>query len=213
MDIYPQFLKILGAVNTFTYFQVNTRNTMCLLTAQTEQLEEKETMLMLVIGRTNKNGFTLIELLVVLVIIGIASSYILLNTSVLNFIKLRDHSIENSFQLLSEESILRGKTIYWYASKAEQKFYTLNQNNQALEVIEIDGLSLLDNYSDQTVIRVKTANGGQYELDTDISETPLISFYPSGQNSGAIIDINDNEQLIKIVISQNGFISTKINSQ
>ena len=74
-------------------------------------------MLMLVIGRTNKNGFTLIELLVVLVIIGIASSYILLNTSVLNFIKLRDHSIENSFQLLSEESILRGKTIYWYASK------------------------------------------------------------------------------------------------
>ena len=170
-------------------------------------------MLMLVIGRTNKNGFTLIELLVVLVIIGIASSYILLNTSVLNFIKLRDHSIENSFQLLSEESILRGKTIYWYASKAEQKFYTLNQNNQALEVIEIDGLSLLDNYSDQTVIRVKTANGGQYELDTDISETPLISFYPSGQNSGAIIDINDNEQLIQIVISQNGFISTKINSQ
>lgn len=170
-------------------------------------------MLMLVIGRTNKNGFTLIELLVVLVIIGIASSYILLNTSVLNFIKLRDHSIENSFQLLSEESILTGKTIYWYASKAEQKFYILNQDNQTLEVIEIDGLSLLDNYSDQTVIRVKTANGGQYELDTDISETPLISFYPSGQNSGAIIDINDNEQLIKIVISQNGFISTKINSQ
>ena len=170
-------------------------------------------MLMLVIGRTNKNGFTLIELLVVLIIIGIASSYIFLNTSVLNFIKLRDHSIENSFQLLSEESILRGKTIYWYASKAEQKFYILNQDNQTLEVIEIDGLSLLDNYSDQTVIRVKTANGGQYELDTDISETPLISFYPSGQNSGAIIDINDNEQLIKIVISQNGFISTKINSQ
>lgn len=170
-------------------------------------------MLMLVIGRTNKNGFTLIELLVVLIIIGIASSYILLNTSVLNFIKLRDHSIENSFQLLSEESILTGKTIYWYASKAEQKFYILNQDNQTLEVIEIDGLSLLDNYSDQTVIRVKTANGGQYELDTDISETPLISFYPSGQNSGAIIDINDNEQLIKIVISQNGFISTKINSQ
>jgi prepilin-type N-terminal cleavage/methylation domain-containing protein len=168
---------------------------------------------MLVIGRTNKNGFTLIELLVVLVIIGIASSYILLNTSVLNFIKLRDHSIENSFQLLSEESILRGKTIYWYASKAEQKFYILNQDNQTLEVIEIDGLSLLDNYSDQTVIRVKTANGGQYELDTDISETPLISFYPSGENSGAIIDINDNEQLIQIVISQNGFISTKINSQ
>ena len=170
-------------------------------------------MLMLVIGRTNKNGFTLIELLVVLVIIGIASSYILLNTSVLNFIKLRDHSIENSFQLLSEESILRGKTIYWYASKAEQKFYILNQDNQTLEVIEIDGLSLLDNYSDQTVIRVKTANGGQYELDTDISETPLISFYPSGQNSGAIIDINDNEQLIQIVISQNGFISTQINSE
>ena len=157
-------------------------------------------MLMLVIGRTNKNGFTLIELLVVLVIIGIASSYIFLNTSVLNFIKLRDHSIENSFQLLSEESILRGKTIYWYASKAEQKFYILNQDNQTLEVIEIDGLSLLDNYSDQTVIRVKTANGGQYELDTDISETPLISFYPSGENSGAIIDINDNEQLIQIVI-------------
>lgn len=170
-------------------------------------------MLMLVIGRTNKNGFTLIELLVVLIIIGIASSYIFLNTSVLNFIKLRDHSIENSFQLLSEESILTGKTIYWYASKAEQKFYILNQDNQTLEVIEIDGLSLLDNYSDQTVIRVKTANGGQYELDTDISETPLISFYPSGENSGAIIDINDNEQLIKIVISQNGFISTKINSQ
>jgi prepilin-type N-terminal cleavage/methylation domain-containing protein len=168
---------------------------------------------MLVIGRTNKNGFTLIELLVVLIIIGIASSYIFLNTSVLNFIKLHDHSIENSFQLLSEESILTGKTIYWYASKAEQKFYILNQDNQTLEVIEIDGLSLLDNYSDQTVIRVKTANGGQYELDTDISETPLISFYPSGQNSGAIIDINDNEQLIKIVISQNGFISTKINSQ
>jgi prepilin-type N-terminal cleavage/methylation domain-containing protein len=170
-------------------------------------------MLMLVIGRTNKNGFTLIELLVVLIIIGIASSYIFLNTSVLNFIKLHDHSIENSFQLLSEESILTGKTIYWYASKAEQKFYILNQDNQTLEVIEIDGLSLLDNYSDQTVIRVKTANGGQYELDTDISETPLISFYPSGENSGAIIDINDNEQLIQIVISQNGFISTKINSQ
>ena len=170
-------------------------------------------MLMLVIGRTNKNGFTLIELLVVLIIIGITSSYILLNTSVLNFIKLRDHSIENSFQLLSEESILRGKTIYWYASRTEQKFYTFNQNNQALEAIEINELSLLGNYSDQTVIKVKTANGGHYELDTDISETPLISFYPSGENSGAIIDIDDNNQLIKIIISQNGFISTKINSQ
>ena len=52
-------------------------------------------------SKLNK-GFTLLELLVVLLIIGIASSVILINTSSIENVTQSRASIERNFQIISE---------------------------------------------------------------------------------------------------------------
>ncbi len=51
-----------------------------------EPLEEKEKMPTSGIGKNN-SGFTLIELLLVLILIGVSSSYIMLNTDLIGSFK------------------------------------------------------------------------------------------------------------------------------
>ena len=74
----------------------------------------------------------------VLCIIGVTSTYIFLNTSILSFIKVKENPIESNFKVLSEESIIRGKSIQWFASSNGSKFYAINQNEELLEEIFID---------------------------------------------------------------------------
>ena len=63
------------------------------------------------------------------------------------------------------------------------------------------------------MITINASNGHSYPIDNDMSETPLISFYPSGENSGAIISIESKENFFKIIVSQNGFIKKEIDTE
>jgi prepilin-type N-terminal cleavage/methylation domain-containing protein len=76
----------------------------------------------------SSKGFTLLELLVVLLIIGIASSVILVNTSSINNIIKGETSVEKNFQLISEESILSSKILGWFPGKSSQKIYILDSS-------------------------------------------------------------------------------------
>jgi predicted alpha/beta superfamily hydrolase len=57
---------------------------------------------------------------------------------------------------------------------------------------------------------IRKANGQRIVLEDDLSEYPLITFYPSGENTGAIIYIKDGNYMIEIYISQNGKITKEI---
>lgn len=166
-------------------------------------------MQILVIGKKNRLGFTLIELLMVLCIIGVTSTYIFLNTSILSFIKIKENPIESNFKVLSEESIIRGKSIQWFASSNGSKFYAINQREELMEEIFIDEFSLIQ-ASMKDGFMIRKANGQRIVLEDDLSEYPLITFYPSGENSGAIIYIQDGNFMIEIYISQNGKITKEI---
>ena len=166
-------------------------------------------MQILVIGKKNRLGFTLIELLMVLCIIGVTSTYIFLNTSILSFIKVKENPIERNFKVLSEESIIRGKSIQWFASSNGSKFYAINQREELMEEIFIDEFSLIQ-ASMKDGFMIRKANGQRIVLEDDLSEYPLITFYPSGENSGAIIYIQDGNYMIEIYISQNGKITKEI---
>ena len=166
-------------------------------------------MQILVIGKKNRLGFTLIELLMVLCIIGVTSTYIFLNTSILSFIKIKENPIESNFKVLSEESIIRGKSIQWFASSNGSKFYAINQREELMEEIFIDEFSLIQ-ASMKDGFMIRKANGQRIVLEDDLSEYPLITFYPSGENTGAIIYIEDGNYMIEIYISQNGKITKEI---
>ena len=166
-------------------------------------------MQILVIGKKNRLGFTLIELLMVLCIIGVTSTYIFLNTSILSFIKVKENPIESNFKVLSEESIIRGKSIQWFASSNGSKFYAINQREDLMEEIFIDEFSLIQ-ASMKDGFMIRKANGQRIVLEDDLSEYPLITFYPSGENTGAIIYIEDGNYMIEIYISQNGKITKEI---
>ena len=75
-----------------------------------EWREEQVKMQTLVIGLNKKLGFTLIELLIVIVIIGLMSSILLLNTNIVN-ISNSPKTLEENFSEISQESIIRGKVL------------------------------------------------------------------------------------------------------
>ena len=87
-------------------------------------LEGMERMLILEIGTKNK-GFTLIELIVVILIMGIASSYLMLNSNIFLSIDQSDRSFEEDLSFISEESMLMGNSILWHASLDENVFYMI----------------------------------------------------------------------------------------
>ena len=78
-------------------------------------------------SKLNK-GFTLLELLVVLLIIGIASSVILINTSSIENVTQSRASIERNFQIISEESILSGNILGWFPDSTSQKIFILDSD-------------------------------------------------------------------------------------
>ena len=68
-------------------------------------------------------GFTLIEILVVLLIIGIASSLLVLNAGLSDSVSTNKKSFENTFNYLAEESIITGNPIGWYANNEADLIY------------------------------------------------------------------------------------------
>jgi len=157
------------------------------------------------IGKSN-SGFTLIELLVVLIIIGISTSYLMLNSNVINIFQASDNSAEKIFQKMSDESVLKGRTLHWFLNNKEERIYQDDYQNNEPFIQSLD-LKFLDSVSSDSEIIILTAQGMEYRIDEDFTPVPMISFYPSGETSGAIITIQNTKLTYKIAVKTNGEIA------
>ena len=117
-----------------------------------------------VIGLNKKPGFTLIELLIVIVIIGIMSSILLLNTNIVN-ISSSPRTLEESFSEISQESIIRGKVLGWYANTNEQAIYVIA--NEETEIISKPIYSYTWNEFTEFEKEIETSDGLKFKLSND----------------------------------------------
>jgi len=154
-------------------------------------------------------GFTLIEILVVLIVIGIASSLIFLNFSTATSISKNQSSFKNAFDFLTEESIVTGNIIGWHANNKDEFSYFLDYKN--INIKDIDNPYSLnwDDFSEYKKT-FKSFDGAIIDFQNYDKNIPLIIFYPSGENSGGIINIFLNEYTQKITINKNGKIVSQI---
>ena len=117
-----------------------------------------------VIGLNKKSGFTLIELLIVIVIIGIMSSILLLNTNIVN-ISNSPRTLEESFSEISQESIIRGKVLGWYANTNEQAVYEIA--NEETEISSKPIYSYTWNEFIEFEKEIETSDGLKFKLSND----------------------------------------------
>ena len=167
-----------------------------------EPLEEKEKMPTSGIGKNN-SGFTLIELLLVLILIGVSSSYIMLNTDLIGSFKSSGDTAEDYFERMTNESILRGRTLHWFLSNEEERIYLDDFFTEA-SMLHSDELNFLKIIPSNSEVTIKTGNGTQYRINKDLTPIPMISFYPSGETSGAIIAVNHPNGTYKVLVRTNG---------
>ena len=53
-------------------------------------------------------------------------------------------------------------------------------------------------------VTIKTGNGTEYRINRDLTPFPMISFYPSGETSGAVITVNHPKGAYKVLVRTNG---------
>jgi prepilin-type N-terminal cleavage/methylation domain-containing protein len=133
-------------------------------------------------------GFTLIELLVVMVVIGIATSLVVLNFSAIALSSKQSASFTQTFNHLTEESIITGNIIGWHANNRDDFSYYLDINNKLSNKLDDPHPSQWNELSSYRKT-FKSFDGSFLELDKDSLDKPLLIFYPSGENSGGVINI------------------------
>ena len=154
-------------------------------------------------------GFTLIEILVVLVVIGIATSLVVLNFSAVASTSNKSASFSKTFDYLMEESIVTGNIIGWHADNKEDFSYFLDIKGSISKKSLESHPSIWKKYSGYRKT-FKSFDGSILELDDKVPVIPLLIFYPSGENSGGIINIFLNDHVQEILINSNGEIEISV---
>ncbi len=171
-----------------------------------EWKEEQVKMQTLVIGLNKKPGFTLIELLIVIVIVGLMSSILLLNTNIVN-ISNSPRTLEENFSEISQESIIRGKVLGWYANTNEQAVYEIV--NEEIQINTKPIYSYTWNEFIDFDKEIETSDGLKFKLSNDNLDLPYILFYPSGETTGAKFTFYNDNQKYNFVLTHGGeFLKT-----
>ncbi len=155
----------------------------------------------LVIGLNKKKGFTLIELLIVIVIIGLMSSILLLNTNIVNFSK-SPKTLEENFSEISQESVIRGKILGWYANTNEQAVYEITNEETGINSKPIYSYTWYEFIDFEK--EIETSDGLKFKLSNDDLDLPYILFYPSGETTGAKFTFYNNNQKYNFVLTHGG---------
>ena len=166
-----------------------------------EWKEEQVKMQTLVIGLNKKPGFTLIELLIVIVIIGLMSSILLLNTNIVN-ISNSPKTLEENFSEISQESIIRGKVLGWYANTNEQAVYEITNEETGIISKPIYSYTWYEFIDFEK--EIETSDGLVFKLSNDDLDLPYILFYPSGETTGAKFTFYNNNQKYNFVLTHGG---------
>lgn len=166
-----------------------------------EWKEEQVKMQTLVIGLNKKPGFTLIELLIVIVIIGLMSSILLLNTNIVN-IGNSPKTLEENFSEISQESIIRGKVLGWYANTNEQAVYEITNEETGIISNPIYSYTWYEFIDFEK--EIETSDGLKFKLSNDDLDLPYILFYPSGETTGAKFTFYNNNQKYNFVLTHGG---------
>ena len=160
----------------------------------------------LVIGLNKKPGFTLIELLIVIVIVGLMSSILLLNTNIVN-ISNSPRTLEENFSEISQESIIRGKVLGWYANTNEQAVYEIA--NEEIQINTKPIYSYTWNEFIDFEKEIETSDGLKFKLSNDNLDLPYILFYPFGETTGAKFTFYNDNQKYNFVLTHGGeFLKT-----
>ena len=163
------------------------------------------------IGCNNKKhqkGFTLIEILVVLIIIGISTTLITLNFSTIKSIDSQGNTFQKTVNFLTEESIVTGNIIGWYLNSNKQFAEYINDNKNSEIDYDFDNSILNEIASLKKTFRFE--DGTLVVIEEISNESPLMIFYPSGENSGGEIDIYHNDFIQRIVIKSNGKVINEV---
>ena len=154
-----------------------------------------------VIGLNKKSGFTLIELLIVIVIIGLMSSILLLNTNIVN-VSNSPKTLEENFSEISQESIIRGKVLGWYANTNEQAVYEITNEETGMISKSIYSYTWYEFIDFEK--EIETSDGLKFKLSNDDLDLPYILFYPSGETTGAKFTFYNNNQKYNFVLTHGG---------
>ena len=157
----------------------------------------------------NKNkdfakGFTLIEILIVLIIIGITSTLVILNFNSVSSIEKQTSGIEDSINFLTEESIITGKIIGLFVDPETQYALYLSNDNGKNLVKDFPNKGWDQNNSLKKTFQF--LDGSIIEIGEKKYEIPLIIFYPSGENSGGVLNIYHDDYIQRVSIKNNGKI-------
>ena len=146
--------------------------------------------------------------MVVILIIGITTTLITLNFSSINSIEKQSNTIDERFAYLTEESIITGRSIGWYATNSNHYAAYLSNNDSNddneifLETSWTDDMSLKKIF--------KFTDGTNIELGNDKPNNPILIFYPSGENSGGTLELHYSDFIQKISVKNNADIQNEI---
>ena len=157
---------------------------------------------------STKKGFTLIEVLVSIIIIGLVSSIVFINFSVVESFEKNTTSLKEKFNYLSEESMLSGSMIGWYADNKNSKAFYLENSGKK---IPSKNVFLPDSNWNDWEYKKKifiSPEGIEFSIEDELSTKPLIIFLPNGQNTGGILNIEFDSKLYSIYVDKNGIITS-----
>lgn len=166
-----------------------------------EWKEVQAKMQTLVIGLNKKPGFTLIELIIVIIIVGLMSSILLLNTNVSN-VSNTPKTLKENFSEISQESIIRGKVLGWYANSNKQAVYEIvyEENSTSSKPIYTYPWHEFIEFEKE----IETSDGLKFKLSNNDLDLPYILFYPSGETTGAKFTFYNNNQKYNFVLTHGG---------